>query len=587
MTRILKGDTSAPISVTLATGIDMTGKTVELEYQGVKRSFTGVSAGGTVTFSFTASETAKMALGVRPVSIRLKWGQNVTTISNAEVRIGVTDKASEVRSANAAVVGATAVGALFGVEDLPDQWTEADLVEKIREILRRGGAFATTAATLLALCLSAYGASVSTARKDAVYNDQQIVTNVSFAGLATTEYVDGISNALAGASAETPNYLAVSNAAMSALKSKSPVYEQTGAEISWNDARLEMSNVRLYAGSGLEVSTFEGIQAQSTTLPSYLANGTWNTADDPFVTESDLPTTPESVGAAPASITNTVNAWTTYWDGDDVRLTVTNYFGSIDRPRLYLEQKISDGGTNYFRTVWDETTRLEHIWNQVVSNKNEIAEKADRAWGFYDSHTGTYSPDGFTQISSSNVLIAAGMSYQKTVTTGGCAVWVLRATEPTSISGTGTNGFFRIEDGDGNALFEIVKGDKRTVGATATALSMGSGSVMTINYATVSQDHPTLSLSASLSEATWLAEDACSSLASVSWSGSSGAWIATVTPAAGRSSLFVKATYQAGGETYIKNTAPLGFDRVYIGGSYYRVSVETVNGKKLMVLTDE
>ena len=43
-----------------------------------------------------------------------------------------------------------------------------------------------------------------------------------------------------------------------------------------------------------------------------------------LATVDQIPTTPEQVGAAPASLAETVNAWQTYWDGDDVRITVTN-----------------------------------------------------------------------------------------------------------------------------------------------------------------------------------------------------------------------------------------------------------------------
>lgn len=133
--------------------------------------------------------------------------------------------------------------------------------------------------------------------------------------------------------------------------------------------------------------------------------------------------------------------------------------------------------------------------------ESELENKADRAWGFYDSHTGEYSPDGFTTISSSNIMIAAGMAYQKTVTTDG-EVWVLTATEPTSISGVTSNGFFRIEDGDGNALFEIIKGDKRTVGATAGSVSV-FGNVINITYDVVSDNPPTIWCTTDLRSGVW------------------------------------------------------------------------------------
>lgn len=264
-----------------------------------------------------------------------------------------------------------------------------------------------------------------------------------------------------------------------------------------------------------------------------------------------------------SSLATTVNAWQTYWDGDDVRLTVTNYYGSLDLPHLYLEQKVTEGGTNYFKRVWDETTRHDAIIERIHAVETNVQEKADRAWGYYDSHSGGFAPDGFTSISSENVIIAGGMAYQRTVTTSG-AVWILKANDPTVIGGTSA-GYIRISDDDGNALFEIVKGDRRTVGATATGLTM-SGGAMVVTYTVQADEHPTIYLTDSLSDPSWQAEGT-SALASVTWAGSSGAWTATVTPIGTRPALFAKATYQAGGETYIKNTAPISVEGGIVVGN--------------------
>lgn len=274
---------------------------------------------------------------------------------------------------------------------------------------------------------------------------------------------------------------------------------------------------------------------------------------------AELSTVRDSV----STIEATVAAWQTYWDGDDVRLTVTNYYGSIDLPHLYLEQKVAEGGTNYFKRVWDETARHDAIIERVHAIETNVQEKADRAWGFYDSHSGGYAPDGFTSISSENVIIAGGMAYQRTVTTSG-AVWILTANDPTVIGGTSA-GYFRISDDDGNALWEIVKGARRTVGATATGLTM-SGGAMVVTYTVQADEHPTIYLADSLTDPSWQAEGT-SSLASVTWAGASGAWTATVTPIGARPALFAKATYQAGGETYIKNTAPISVEGGIVVGS--------------------
>ena len=294
----------------------------------------------------------------------------------------------------------------------------------------------------------------------------------------------------------------------------------------------------------------------------------------------------EAVNNRVESLGTTVNAWQTYWDGDDVRITVTNYYGSLDIPSLYLEQKMPAGDGHdapWFRVVWDERTRWNTFMPAYTAVTNEIAQnKADRAWGVYDSSTGAYSPDGLLQVSQEQIMIASGMAYQKTVTAGGCAVWVLKATNPTSFSGELENGYFRITDGDGNALFEIVKGNKRVVGAVATDVQVSSVS-MTIRYNSVSDQHPVLEVCTDLSRADWQREDEAT-VASVAWSGSSGAWVATVTPVGARPHLFAKASYEAGGNTYIKNHVASSLDKVVVGGQEYTVTVQTINGKKLLVL---
>lgn len=306
------------------------------------------------------------------------------------------------------------------------------------------------------------------------------------------------------------------------------------------------------------------------------------TNENDVVRRKDLPRGPEDVGAAPASIASTVQAWQTYWDGDDVRVTVTNYYGSLGTPSLYLEQKMpADEGHDapWFKTVWDERTR----WNAFMTAWNEVTNSvADRAWGVYDSSTGGFSPDGLLQLSQDEIMISGGMSWQKTVTAGGCSCWILKATTPTTFSGRLEDGFFRILDADGSPLFEIVKGDKRVVPATASDLSVDGG-VMTVRYNVEAAEHPAMEVCTDLKAAAWQAEDAAT-VARVSWSGSSGAWVATVTPVGAPSSMFARATYEAGGNTYIRNHVAVSTDRVVIGGIEYTVTVETVNGKKLMVL---
>lgn len=383
---------------------------------------------------------------------------------------------------------------------------------------------------------------------------------LAWAGTATKEYVDRRdAETLAESKAYTDAH-AGGGDFLPAVYNPSWWWQQGDAFSVSNDVQFEHS-IFLTDWSCLNVGLF-GSSIQH--LPEYL--------QDNYASIDAL-----------GSLSSTVDQWTTYWDGDDVRVTITNYYGSLALPSLYLEQRMHDdvGGTNYFKVVWNEMTRWNDFLGGYSSVTNELAQKADRAWGFYDSATGEYSPEDFLQISTPNVILANGMAYQKTITTGGCSMWVLKSTQPTTISGETEQGFFRITDGDGNALFEIVKGDKRVVGATATALTMDGGS-MVITYP-VTGDQPTLSVCSDLKSADWQTGDDIT-VATVSWSGGSGNWVATVTPVGPRPSLFAKASYEVGGNTYIKNNVATSIDKVVVGGHEYTVTVETVNGKKLLVL---
>lgn len=303
-----------------------------------------------------------------------------------------------------------------------------------------------------------------------------------------------------------------------------------------------------------------------------------------------IPSTAADIGAASASevqtLSQNVSTVIGYLQGDDAKVVITNYDSVAEMPAASFQQKITAGGTNYWRTIWSEMTRwnwfLPIIEAQTNSIWDALDQKADRAWGFYDSHTGNYAPDGYTWLSSPKIAIAAGLAYQRKVTTDG-AVWVLESNGlVTETGGNMTNGFFRISDDDGDALFEIVKGNKRTVGATAGSVTTEEIMGVThlhITYAVVSESHPTLQVCTDLSDPDWKPETAGDCAANVSWTGTSGAYVAEVWGKTAQSSMFVKGEYEVGGETYIKNTAPISADSgIYCTDGIHKVRPVYNNG---------
>lgn len=451
---------------------------------------------------------------------------------------------------------------------------------------------------------------------------QSLMAEVSSASQSATNYTDNVATTLRGeiAAAQPADYATVSNKAMTALQS----YTETDPTVySWakasskptytlNEVAPNSENwlgVQGNAGRTIKIlaqgsgsSPAGGVQVTASTLnnnntTTYAYSGVavkrngantdylWDTTSSSgIVRRSELDDKADAgdlatLSASVTSIAGMLNA-------ENARFVSTNYNSNAHIPEAYVEAKI-DGS---WLTIWSEMTR----WNWLTSDylpdtfhtKSQIAslldDKADRAWGFYDSHSGLYAPEGFTWVSSPKIAIAGGLAYSRTVTAEG-AVWVLEANGMVAETGGLTNGFFRVSDDEGNALFEIVKGDKRTVGAQANSVQVIGAFVpskLQIGYAVQAETHPTLQITASLTDPDWYDEDSASCPANVTWSGVSGAYVATVqAKSASATQLFVKAEYQVGGETYIKNVGPISVDGgIYCTDNIHRVRPVYNNG---------
>ena len=257
---ILKGDDAGAITLSLDSSRSYDGATLVVAYQGVTKTFTGLAAGGTVSLVYNHAETAAFRLGCYPMEARLIGaGGSVETVSNAEWRIKVTDIVSEVNCGGSfAVVPGAASVPVTDIEELGGHYKLADLAAKINEVCRilaqrtapvsgpSAGPFGAVALVLL-FSLGAFAANVQTARLDDMYNDERVVTNVTFEGLATPGAVSNIvtkayvedlgitadfstNNAALvetiEATAPAPgNYAAVSNRAMHAVQTETdPVW---------------------------------------------------------------------------------------------------------------------------------------------------------------------------------------------------------------------------------------------------------------------------------------------------------------------------------------------------------------------------
>ena len=423
---------------------------------------------------------------------------------------------------------------------------------------------------------AAFAASAPTARFGDLGMNAQVVTNVDFSGLAVEETDPSFSQWTNGtavlygplklhqSAGGLDTSVEITTNGVSGWKFSSTGYG-AGYWVQWGFDWYDV----LTSESDPTVSSW----AKQSTKPSY----TWSeiSSKPTFATVAtsgsynDLSGKPSIPSAASiASISQSVATVVSYLQGDDAKVVITNYDSASVIPSASFQQKISEGGTNYWKTIWNELARwnwfLPIIRDETNALWNALGGKADCAWGFYESHTGEYAPDDYTWISSPKIAIAGGLAYRRTVTSEG-AVWVLESNGlVTETGGVATNGYFKIADDEGNQLFSIVKGNKRTVGADASGCSIVSGYTPTkiqITYSVASDAHPTLYICESLSNQVWKAETDPDCIANVSWPGNtSGAYVAQVQGKTALPSMFVKAEYEVGGETYIKNVAPISAD---------------------------
>lgn len=179
---ILKGDTSAPICFTAPE----TAARLLAKYQGVVRTFEHVAQGDQLSIRFTAEESAAFKLGTSPIYFAAGYADGRVKTYPISAKIKVTDSPALVYGSTLDVdPGADGGKPLDGVDALPELHTMDDMAAKLNEIIHKLGGGA--AAILLTLCLSALGASVQTAPIGALRNDAQVVTNVTFAAIPSTD----------------------------------------------------------------------------------------------------------------------------------------------------------------------------------------------------------------------------------------------------------------------------------------------------------------------------------------------------------------------------------------------------------------
>ena len=261
--------------------------------------------------------------------------------------------------------------------------------------------------------------------------------------------------------------------------------------------------------------------------------------------------------------------------GTNVVLVVTNYNSAVHAPAMKLQHL--DPDTGEYITYWDETCRHGITLTNAMNYADAVAQtRAPAAWCGTTSGLGQEAPAGVTWVSTPETVIAGGYEYEKVITTSG-AVWIL--TSNGLAVGATTNSYFRVSATDGTELFSIEKTDSYLVGVNADGITR-SGNTITIPINVVANTHPYIRATTNLVNAVWTKEDengfSCP-FASVSWSGTSGAYVATVTCAHKEAFFYFEFMHE--GTAKIRQNAKTELTGgIYFNGNTY---MPTVSGNEL------
>jgi len=246
------------------------------------------------------------------------------------------------------------------------------------------------------------------------------------------------------------------------------------------------------------------------------------------------------------------------YSGSNVVAEVTNYNSQVHAPELRLMQL---NESNEYITVWTETNGLA----RTLAKANEYTDAAitnraaPRAWSKVTAGMGVEAPSNTTWLSTARTVIAGGLEYEKHVTSGG-AIWLLESNgmTPDFHPQTNNTAFLDLANADGTPIFRVEKTDSFLVGVHIDAVTV-DGNALVCSVGVVAAEHPLVRVRASLSSGEWIREEdgIPASLATVTWSGSTGNWTCRIANNTGGGQLFAQMEYLQDGGTKIVNSAPM------------------------------
>ena len=328
----------------------------------------------------------------------------------------------------------------------------------------------------------------------------------------------------------------------------------------------------------------------------------WDTSSESgVVRRSELSSKADA--SAVSTLSNKVDAIETWAIGDETALVIREA-GQTDATLTvtYTNQLMYSSAVAESNTLAKARAQTDSaIVTALEVVGTALDAKAPKAWGTLTSG-GAPAPDDTLVIEKKKVAITGGGNYASIESSTGCyyvlavslgSEWTLEsladAQNPTNAATV------TFHDSDGNGVYQIVSTASRTVDAIAGAdmlapavASVGGNDVVTMNFPVVAAEPPTMYYTPNLTNE--FAEASSSNwpgvISSVVWSGSSGLYTATVTMVGQPGSGFFCAKYIKPGSTYVRYLKPICVPSITIDDITYTISVETINGKKLMVLTE-
>ena len=471
--------------------------------------------------------------------------------------------------------------------DFADVTVETNTIPKMRHAIETLAQKLGATVAAASIVFVATGAGFDSVPVNEIDFDENpsVVTNVTFDGLLTQHqpltnyYSKAETDAKIVELAPAPgNYSVVSNKAVNAVQTSELSSLETDPTISaWAKASTKPSYTASEVGAVPTSRTVNGKALSSNISLSY-----------------------SDVGAASAStvtgISSKVDALETWAIGDETQLRVEN--AGLTNATL----AITFTNELMYSSVVAEANTLAKAAAYTDASALALAQAFDEAlatdaWGDRTSSGAPTTPDTLAVEKSKLSLTGGGNFSYIEASVGGYWVmsvslgteWTLQsladAQNPTNAA------TIVLRDGEGNAIQTVTSTASREAYAVQgeqyiSCNSSGANDVITLTYPVVADSAPIIEFAPTVTNEFATVDQWPAYVASVVPSGSSGMWINTVTMVGHPGQGFFKAKYTKAGHAFTQFNQPIGFDSVVIGGITYTVAVETVNGKKLMVLTE-